>query len=489
MMPADRGSARRTLVTLLGQWGRFGVQFLAIAALARLLNPADFGQLAIILAVTGAATIIADSGLSLAAMQAKALSTAARDRLLWTNLALGAMCMVAVCAAAPLLGAVYNDRELVPAVLSLSVTFPIGSAAAQYRAGLARDGRAGTIASSEVGGQIAGLGIGVALAYAGTGLMALVGQQIAIAVASLAILMFRARWLPRVGRTDAEQIVRVGRFSIATTLTQFANYLSSNVDSIMLARFSTFAVLGVYSRAYQLSGVPLQQLGAPLTRVALPALSQVFHSSDSDAFERVLAKMQTLVCWVVLGGITIAFVFAPAIVNFALGPQWESAAEILRLLLLGGAAQAVGYTYYWGFLAKAQIGALLLSELPGRAVMVAAIVLAASNDGGANGVAIAHTVGLVLVWAITSTWAARKLVSRTRTLLLPAFRPLCVYGLGATVGLLLARTADGTDSPRGAALATFGLIATTVAALAVPAIRHDLKIVAKFGRDGLRGSG
>jgi len=64
-----RRSVRGALVTMLGQVGRFVIQFAGVATLARLLLPADFGLFGKTVALTGFITVIQTGGLSLATVQ------------------------------------------------------------------------------------------------------------------------------------------------------------------------------------------------------------------------------------------------------------------------------------------------------------------------------------------------------------------------------------------------------------------------------------
>ena len=83
------GAARGAAVTLSGQALRIVLQFAGVVVLARLLRPHDYGLLAVVVVVVGIGEIFRDFGLSNAAIQARTLSTAQRDVLLWVNAAIG----------------------------------------------------------------------------------------------------------------------------------------------------------------------------------------------------------------------------------------------------------------------------------------------------------------------------------------------------------------------------------------------------------------
>lgn len=71
--PRSLGSraAGGAAVTMIGQSAKMIVQFGGIVLLARLLTPYDYGLMAMVTAIVGAAEILRDFGLSAAAVQAK----------------------------------------------------------------------------------------------------------------------------------------------------------------------------------------------------------------------------------------------------------------------------------------------------------------------------------------------------------------------------------------------------------------------------------
>ena len=82
-----RGGAAR----LVGQAVRSLVRIGMIVILARLLDPSDFGLVAMVTVVTGFFEIFATGGLSAAAVQRPNISDAQLSTLFWCNIAIGAL--------------------------------------------------------------------------------------------------------------------------------------------------------------------------------------------------------------------------------------------------------------------------------------------------------------------------------------------------------------------------------------------------------------
>jgi len=103
-------AARGAVITLAGQGSRVVIQLVALAVLARILTPKDYGLFALIIVVVGIGEIFRDFGLSTAAIQASELSDPQRDNLFWWNAALGLLLSGVVFAAADGIAALFGSR-------------------------------------------------------------------------------------------------------------------------------------------------------------------------------------------------------------------------------------------------------------------------------------------------------------------------------------------------------------------------------------------
>jgi len=115
-----RSAARGTAVTIVGQSLRIGTQFASIAILARLLDPVDYGYLAMVLSVIGVAELLRDFGLSAAAVQSRSLTQGQQSNLFWLNTLIGAAASLLVLACSPLIGWLYGEPELTRITMWLS---------------------------------------------------------------------------------------------------------------------------------------------------------------------------------------------------------------------------------------------------------------------------------------------------------------------------------------------------------------------------------
>lgn len=466
--------------TLSGQWARFALQLLALAVLARLLDPSAFGIYAMTSAVAGIAIILADSGLSYAAIQARDVSRQQRTNLFWLNVGASFFAVVVLAALAPALTAFYGEPSVKLVIVGLAPAFLSAGIAVQYRVDLTRQRRFAILAAVDVASQFIALLAAIVTALIAVSFWALVVQQVAANVAACIMLIAVSPWRPGLPRRKAGTRAFV-LYGAHATGGQATSFLASNVDTVALGRTGDANDVGIYSRAFQLLIVPIQQLAAPLTRIVLPGLAEA--SSDKD-FARRLKRAEVGLAYVFLVGFSLLYVSADAVIRLVLGPGWHDAGDIIRVLVLAGVFQGLGYVYYWVFLAKARMRLAFRIGLLTRCILVALVILAA--PGGPVAVAWAVSAGAALHWIVQTFVGMPSLGVTVGQVLLPVFRPAAI---SVTVILAVTMLQYGGRWPvsmmQQLVLAFVVALGTVAAALLVPAVRHDITFV-RSGRQYAR---
>lgn len=477
-------AARGALVTVGAQLVRVVLQVVSVVVLARLLTPGDYGLVAMVLIVVGVGEIFRDFGLSSAAVQAPQLSNQLRSNLFWLNTAIGALMGVVVFATSPLIAAAFGQPALGAIARWLSVVFVINGLTTQYRAGLTRDMRFGALGGADILCQLVGLATAIFAATAGAGYWALVIQQIVSGVVLLLLLAFWSHWLPgRLRRTgELGPLVRFGGNLVGT---QLINYLSNNVDSIVIsARFSPVQ-LGLYTRAFQLLMNPLSQLRSPATMVALPVLSRL--QQDPELSGRYIRRGQIVLGYVVGPAMAVAIGAAHPLVSVLLGPQWLPAAPVLALLAVAGLFQTLAFVGYWIYLSRGLTASLLRFTVI-TATGKSAMILVGSL-WGLVGVAAGYALSHLLEWPFSLWWLSRVTPIPVRALLSGALRITAVSAAGAA-GVYGVCLATAQLPPWVVVLAAVGtaLVTTALIGALFGAVRQDVRevfdIVRRVGRRG-----
>ena len=127
---AARG-ARGGVVTVVGQAVKLGIQMLSVIVLSRLLEPEDFGLVAMTTAFVALGSLFRDFGMHTAALQARSLSNQQASNLFWLNTALGSIAAGILALGTPLIVAFYGESRLTYLLPVMALSTVLGGASAQ----------------------------------------------------------------------------------------------------------------------------------------------------------------------------------------------------------------------------------------------------------------------------------------------------------------------------------------------------------------------
>jgi len=372
------------------------VSIVSLAILARLLEPADFGLLALGTVWHGLLGVVRDFGLPLAAVHhgasGRGVDGALLERLHRHNLRLQGALALSSLAAGPLFALAYGDPRLRGVVWALSAATVFLGTASPPRALLIGEVRFATLAGVEVAGAAAGAVLAVAWAVGGGGYWALVLFHAGRGAVSSALLWAAAgwrprRWLPRrrrsspgdgrdVGGAASDLPAEVRGYGRRSTWARMVAYLGRHLDRALLGFFVPTAALGFYQQARRWSSVPAQGLQAPLLEVAVSLLS---HRRGEPAALRAgfTAASRAALC-LTLPVLTFLLVEAPTAVALLLGPGWEPVVPLLRLLAGAFLVAAPLAQVKWLFLALGRTRRQLAWTTAVSLAQVVAVAVAAS---------------------------------------------------------------------------------------------------------------
>jgi polysaccharide transporter, PST family len=323
---------------VVSQVFRQGSRVAVAIVLARLLTPHDYGLAAMVLAFSALVIIFSDLALGAALVQRRELSEADRSTVFWVSAAVGVVFTVVGVAVSYPIAAFFGEPEVQPLFAAFSVSFLVTALGTTQTALLSRDMEFRSLELRMMAGTAVGGVVGIWLAVQGYGAWAIIGQQLAIAGVSTALLWALSPWRPRLV-FSLDTIRDYWRFSGSVFGTRLLFYLNRNADNVLIGRFLGSAALGVYAVAYNIMLMPLSRIAQPVVEVLFPAFSRL-----QDERRRMAAA------WLrgnrLIGAITIPamlglIVVAPEFVRVVLGARWEEAIPVIQLLAWVGLLQSL----------------------------------------------------------------------------------------------------------------------------------------------------
>lgn len=374
------------------QMSRLAIQIATTAILARLLSPAEFGVVAMVLPFVALIQLFQDAGLGNVTLHRPDLTNEQVGGLFWVNVGIGIAASAVLAGLSPLVAAFYGRPELVAPTIAYAAILIPATAAVQHRALMQRGFRFRALAGIDISIQLLAAAVAVAMAWGGAGYWSLIGQAATLALAQHPPLWAILRWHPGRprGLASIRHLIRAGGEITGFNL---MNFFARNIDNVAIGRVWGEAPLGLYSRAYNLMLAPIAQINGPVGTVAIPLLSRL--AADPARYRATFRRILEHVLLATQPGVVVLIVEAEAVVRLLLGADWLAAVPILQALAFAALTQPINNTTGWLFISQGRSADLLRWGFRGAPLHVAAI--AAGLPWGAHGVAIAYAAVDVLV--------------------------------------------------------------------------------------------
>ncbi|WP_310392818.1 lipopolysaccharide biosynthesis protein [Hymenobacter sp.] len=407
------------------------------AVMARLLDPAAFGLVALAGVVLRFGGYFAEMGLGHALVQRPQLSTNDLRATFTGSLLLGGAVAGLFWGLAPLSRLVLDNPAVVPLVRVLALGFVVASLGLTATSVLRRDMRFEVLAKLDVTAYVLAYGgVGLGCAAAGLGVWSLVAaslaQQLLTSVGAYVVVRHPVRLL--FGWRHYAALVGYGS---RVSLISFLEFLNGNLDTLLIGRLLGPVALGLYNRAFMLLYLPMYFLTNSVAKVAFPAFSQV--QQDVPRLRGLYLRSSTLVATLVLplcAGVAVA---APEMVRVLLGPKWDASAPVLQMLCVAIPLSLT--TMFAGIVADARANlrrkVVLNVQFIGLLVGLFWLLRGYGVVGVAGAIGIGEVVRTLLYMRITHQDLAVR-YSALFALYLPGLRNALVVGAGillASAGL------------------------------------------------------
>ena len=204
MLDIKRKVLRGGLAKLCGQVANSALRLGFLAVLARLLDPQDFGLVAMVTFVTAILDLFTTAGLSSAAIQRSTITEEQISTLFWINILVGISLALLCLAIAPVLVAFYHEPRLFWITVAMAAGFVFNSAGVQHNALLQRQLDYISLTAIEIVSQLTSLCIGIGLAFAGFGYWALVAAAVTLPATTTVCVWIVTGWVPGRPHWDEE---------------------------------------------------------------------------------------------------------------------------------------------------------------------------------------------------------------------------------------------------------------------------------------------
>lgn len=319
--------------TTASSLGRAVLQFAQIAILARLLAPADFGLIALVVAIMAFLQIFSDAGISNAIIHYQDITQKQLSSLYWLNVSVSAVLALTLAVSSHWVAAWYQQPELQYLLMLAAVTLVVGALGQQIRILAQKNLRFADLAKVELMAALVGFVVAVSLAWMGAGVYSLIAGSLTTAAVGCLLVWLRLSdgWRPqaRLRLAEIRQFIKFGAYMVGNNL---ANTFNSQIDILLGGRLLGVQSIGLYSVPKDLSLRIGNIINPIITQVGLPVMAKA--QGDEALLKRVYLQTMRMTASVNFPLYAALGIFAPEIVHLLLGERWSASIPLLRVFAL-----------------------------------------------------------------------------------------------------------------------------------------------------------
>lgn len=315
----------------LERCGAQGVTFIVSIVLARLLDPTVYGTVALVTVFTTIMQVFVDSGMGNALIQKKNADDLDFSSVFYFNIVICAIMYIIMFFSAPFIADFYNKPELVSIVRVLSLILIISGVKNVQQAYVSRNMLFKKFFFSTLGGTVGAAIIGIAMAYMGYGVWALVAQMLFNAIVDTCILWITVKWRPK--KMFSLQRLK-GLFSYGWKLlaSSLLDTVYNDLRQLIIGKMYSSDDLAFYNQGKKFPNLIVTNINTSIDSVLLPTMSKEQDNSERvKQMTRRAIKTSTYLMMPIMIGFAVC---AEPLVSLILTDKWLPCVPFLRIFCI-----------------------------------------------------------------------------------------------------------------------------------------------------------
>lgn len=296
--------------------------------LARLLAPEHYGVISITVVFINIAEVFITSGFGNALIQKKDADEEDYSSIFWLSLGFSVVLYLILFLASPFISAFYGNEKLTAILRVMSLSVLISALSTIQRSHVSKQMRFRKFFFSTTVGTFCSATAGIAMAYAGFGVWALVAQNLMNSAVNAVVLWFTSGWKPKLifNKSKARPLFS---YSWKLMLSQFLSKLTENVRSLIIGKVFSASDLAYYDRGHSYPNIISTMINSSVSMVMFPAAS----ARQAELNElKSLAKRAISICDLIMAPLLFAFALcSKSLVCIFLTEAWLPCVPFLQI--------------------------------------------------------------------------------------------------------------------------------------------------------------
>lgn len=348
------------------------IGFLLTIILARLLEPSDFGILAVVNVFFLITVSFIDGGLKEALIQKKDANEKDYSSVFWVNLIIAACFYLVLFIAAPFIEDFYNIANLSFYIRFQSLSLLIDSLAVVQIIKSTKELNLKNITQARIPASLISFLVGVSMAFMEFGVVALITQQLVNSVFYVLLLWVKIKYKPSLF-ISWSSIKSLYSFGIKIFAAGYLTRIYVQSMSLIYAKFFSPTLLGLYNKANSLQQLPTSLI---LTSVANGVYPTMVKIQDNNLKLKELYKKNIKISFGLICCLSVLFFYqADNIISILLGEAWMGMVPYTKIVAVGGLFLPMSSLNRNILKVKGHAGLFLKLEIWRKLLMIVAIII------------------------------------------------------------------------------------------------------------------
>lgn len=308
--------------------GYQGIAFIVQIVLARLLDPTDYGVLTLLTIFINISQVFVQSGFNTALIQRKDVTKKDYSSVFYLSISIALLLYAVLFFLAPFIADYYDMPQLKQVLRVMALILIPGAFNSIQNAKIAKEMKFKQLMYCTLGAVIISGVVGIAMAYMGFGVWALVGQQFSNQVSICIIMLLVVKWRP-MAVFEISRIKVLFSFGWKLLCSALLDTIYSELRSLVIGKKYNAATIGYYNRGKQFPQLIINNVNGAIQSVMLPALSK---EQDNKTKMKTMMRRSIVTSSFIIFPIVMGLaVIAEPMVSLILTDKWLPCVPYLRV--------------------------------------------------------------------------------------------------------------------------------------------------------------
>lgn len=316
---------------LLAKFSCQTISWISTLLVMRILQPEDYGLIAMAAVLVSLMTMINEMGLGQAIIQSDTLNQTRIRQCFGLVVLVNLSSYVLLCLLAPVMAWFFGETKLSLIIPVIGLQFLIQIFLVIPSALLDKQLRFRDRAIYEIGTSVSGTLATLWMAYSGFGIWSIIFGNLGMVAMYTALINWKFPF-PHFPTFKFSGIGEIARFGLMTVLGRVLWFFYSQADTLLVGRLLGKAVLGFYSVGVQVATLPLVKISGIFNQLAMAGFSQI--KNDVQRLQDsvlLVARVASFLSVPIFWGIAA---IADDFVELFLGSAWEPATLPLQCIAI-----------------------------------------------------------------------------------------------------------------------------------------------------------